>query len=429
MAFSFASVEDLIVDTSLTYLSGEVLNTVQEGSRIDAKGGRFRYSVASESSLNWHVLTAGGVKLLYDPLDAATVDAEAFGLRADTGNDQIEFAQRAIDFAATQGGGTVIFPRGNILIDGTLHIGRPDTGLQAVKLQGSIGAYIGNTRLVHGASQTMNPLLNIAGARMVEIADIELRGNNVAPSSCTGENTINSTFEDWITPGCSAGRYNPYSAITFAALYGANPGPGQGYDFAGYNQAGLPSKVFLHRLRIQNFVAGVVIAPNAGTPGVEDIMIRDCSFVENTFGICSTGTQQRNCVVENCNIIGHYAITDGVTFGEQSGQPINIHNCNFGKSVNVMQAQTDVGQNMILSSYFENVCGIGLVGATASGAKHSSLIQGCNLSLIGQSTENTIFNKDVVTVVNTLTKLESCSLVAQTLSLWQVDDSACLRKV
>lgn len=76
LAGTFPTVASLLADTTLTYTAGQTLTV--SPSRIIEAGG-FRYQVAASGAADYHVLTAGGIRL-YVLLDAAGLfDAMAFG--------------------------------------------------------------------------------------------------------------------------------------------------------------------------------------------------------------------------------------------------------------------------------------------------------------------------------------------------------------
>jgi hypothetical protein len=325
------------------------------------------------------------------------VYAVDYGVTADGVTDDRAALQAAIDVAIdpnTPSSRVLQLPSGNILIDGTLTISGASN--RALHMRGANSGYLGTTRLVHGSTQKLNPLLNIRATRGLHITDIEFRGNNTAPQEISAEAYRDSRLANWITDGCSSGRYNPYAAITFSALLGTQPASiDDRYTFGEYGQSGKASKTFFERVRVQGFVAVCVIGPNDNTSGLEDIMFRDCTLVENTYGICTTGTQQRNVVAENCNILAHWAAFDSVTFGAQAGQPVQRRTNNMGKCVYAEQSATSIGVANVTADYYENVRNVGVIGTGTTSAFMPRTFADCNFSLIGHDDDGTQTQKDV----------------------------------
>ena len=334
-----------------------------------------------------------------------------------SGTDNLAALQASVDAAVGLGSRTLQLPPGNILLDGTLVVGDTDGGFDALHLRGAAGSFLGSTTLVHSAAQNHNPMLDIAGVRSLRITDLRLRGNNLAPAQVNTETHRDSRLANWISPGFSANRYSPYAGITFAALAGADPSTnspaGPGYTYGAYGQTGLASKVQFERLRIEGFVVGIVVSPNSGVQGLEDIMIRDCSIIENTYGVCTTGSQQRNISVINVNAQGSWCVFDNVTFGEQLGQPINRSYNNIGKSVYASQSSSGIGIANVSGEYFENMRCIGVIGGGASSARYPESYDGVNFSLIGHDDSNNQTQKDIPISSTKRVKFSNSALVAK----------------
>jgi hypothetical protein len=364
-----------------------------DGTIISTRAEKFSYEV--DSGLAATQVVGSSVKLAARPFDGPFYARSMHTFDVSGVTDERANLQGAIDFARANGKRHMVLPAGTLLIDGTIVVGNTGAGFHTLWIEGATGSFLGTTRLVHAPGQVLNPLINVVGTRMFRLTDLRLSGNNAAPASRNGENFRDSVYANWITPGVSAGRYNPYAGVAFSALQGSDPGAGNNYTFGSYGQAGLASKAFFERIRVEGFVAGAVLAPNAGTPGIEDILFRDSSILENTYGICTTGTQQRNVIVDNCNLQGSWALFDNVTFGSKEGQPIYVRNSNLGKSVNSVQSAVAVGSGTVRDCYFENVRSIGVVGNSGSSARFTETFDGCNMSLIGHDDDGTEEQKDI----------------------------------
>lgn len=341
-----------------------------------------------------------GVDGLKPHMAIGLVYAAQFGVVADTGTDQLANLQRCFDWAEVNGYRNIVLPAGVVVVDGTLTLGST-SGFTSPHLIGANGSFIGATKLVHGSTQKLNPLLNIRGVRMLRMTDIQIVGNNTAPQAINSGSHRSTNLADYASSGVSTGRYNPYAGITFSALYGADPGAGNRYTFgasgddaASYGENGLASKCFFERVRIDGFYAAVVVGPNAGSTGLEDFYFRDCSFIENAYGVCTTSSQQRNVVVNNANAQGSYALFDSVTFGDQNGSPIYVKNSNLGKSAFAQQTSTAIGTCVMRDSYLESIRSLAVVGSFGSSGRHREVYSGCNLSLIGHDEDGTETQKD-----------------------------------
>jgi hypothetical protein len=356
--------------------------------------GGYTYRVAASGASDQNLTTSGGVKL-YAVVNDAPIYARQFHSFDLTGaTDELANLQGAINFARANGKRHLILPAGTLLINGTIVIGDTGSGFHQLRISGANGSFIGTTMLRHAPGQLMNPLINLVGLRSFLLEDVRLSGNNAAPEAINSGSHRSTNLADYASAGISTGRYNPYAGITFSALRGTDPGGGGGYTFAAYGQLGLASKCFFERVRIDKFYAGVVVGPNALATGLEDFMFRDCSFIENAYGVCTTSTQQRNVVVENSNAQGSYALFDEVTFGDQLGTPIVVKNSILAKAAFTRQSATAVGNGMMRDCYLESVRSLGVIGTGPNSARIREVYDACHLSLIGHDENGTQTQKD-----------------------------------
>lgn len=107
----FDYVSTLLADDNdvIGYVGSGADFEVGPGDIIEAQG--FRYEVAASDAVDWHVETAGGVKL-YVLTHYKRLYAAAFGLEADTGVDVTLLAQKVIDALPSGKGITLVIPAG-----------------------------------------------------------------------------------------------------------------------------------------------------------------------------------------------------------------------------------------------------------------------------------------------------------------------------
>ncbi|SOC45774.1 parallel beta helix pectate lyase-like protein, partial [Rhizobium subbaraonis] len=107
----------------------------------------------------------------WEPEDAIQIDTRSFGVNAD-GTDQRVSIQKAIDFVAAKGGGTVLLPRGTIMIGGV--------GLAVPSNITIQGAGKGITIIKRVAGATCHALSIQTFAENVRISDLTVDGNKQA---------------------------------------------------------------------------------------------------------------------------------------------------------------------------------------------------------------------------------------------------------
>jgi hypothetical protein len=333
------------------------------------------------------------------------VDTIWFGPVGDGVADDLPSLQNAIDSLVGLGGDVTIGP-GQYLIDGTIEAPSIGPGFGSIRLRGANGMFLGRTALVHAPGQKTNPLLSIQYSRTVVIQDLRLVGNNFAPEQVATSTGFPRSGASWLTEGISENRLGPYAGIAVDSQIGAD----SAYTFSTNTHVGGSSKLLIDRVRIQGFAVGFVIQPTDQSTGSEDFMIRDSHILENKYGIATTGSQQRNIIIENTNLYGSYVAIDGVTFGLGAGAPVNVWGCNVGKCYRFLQTTSGIGQGAIRDCYFESVATLGMIGTSPSGAGHGMIFSGCNLSLIGLGSGD---NKDDVLYANVPVSFNGCAFVAQ----------------
>ena len=329
------------------------------------------------------------------------------------GTDSRDGLQAAIDYCVLNGYRELRVDAGTYLIDGTLEIRPPSgSGFVALTLSGAQGAFLGVTKFVHAAGQQLNPLLAIQSVRDVVVRSIRFIGNNTAPSGAgVGDGAWrNPDPTAYVTSGCSAGRYNPYAGIAIDPLQGSAPAnPADRYTFGSYGQ-GTSSKIKIENCRVENFVVAAIC--NAAT-GSENYVFDRMQFVENKFAICTTGSQQRNIIADNCDFNGHWVIFDNVTFNSQNGPPVAIQDGILAKAYRIFQAKMDVGVLSMRGGYCESVSSIGMIGTTSSSAAVCAQFDGVNFSLIGYDATGTQLNKDIALLINAPVTFSGCAFTAQ----------------
>lgn len=333
------------------------------------------------------------------------VDTIWFGTVGDGVTDDLPALQNAIDSVVGVAGDVYIGP-GQYLIDGTIEAPALGEDFGSIRLRGANGMFVGRTVLVHAPAQKTNPLLSIQFSRSVVIQDLRLIGNNFAPEQVASAFGMPRDGASWLSEGISENRLGPYAGIVVDSQLGTD----SAYTFTTNVNAGGSSKLLIDRVRIQGFAVGFVIQPTDQSTGAEDFMIRDGHILENKYGVATTGSQQRNIIIENTNIYGSYVAIDGVTFGLGAGAPPNVWGCNIGKCYRFLQTTSGIGQGAIRDCYFESVATLGMVGTTPSGAGHGMIFSGCNLSLIGLGSGD---NKDDVLYANVPVSFNGCAFVVQ----------------
>ncbi len=333
------------------------------------------------------------------------VDTAWFGTVGDGVTDDLPALQNAIDSLVDVAGDVYIGP-GQYLIDGTLEA--PSIGIDfgSIRLRGANGMFLGRTVLVHAPAQKTNPLLSIQFSRSVVIQDLRLAGNNFAPEQVASAIGLPGDGASWLSEGISENRLGPYAGIAIDSQIGTD----SAYTFNTNVKVGGSSKLLFDRIRIKGFAVGFIIQPTDQSTGAEDFLIRDGHILENKYGVVTTGSQQRNIIIENTNIYGSYVAIDGVTFGLGAGAPANVWGCNIGKCYRFLQTTSGIGQGAIRDCYFESVATLGMIGTTPSGAGHGMIFSGCNLSLIGLGSGD---NKDDVLYANVPVSFNGCAFVAQ----------------
>ncbi len=339
------------------------------------------------------------------------VQASWFGVTYDGVTDDLPAMQSACDYTRNARKRVLECDDGVCLFNGTLKL-HANAGLRALKIVGGNGSFIGTTQFKHHASQLTQPLISVHASRSLHLVNIRLTGNNVAPQTQTGENWINTNPASWVSAGCSELRYAPYAGIVIDGLTGASPGAGQAYTFDAYGQ-GTSSKLTFERCRIEFFVVGAAIQPSQAGTGSEDIVFRDCSFIENKYHITTSQTQSRAVSAVNCNFNGAFCQFDGVTFGLQTGCPIEIYGGIHGKAVRLLQSAADGGVLQWFGGYCENVASIGIIGKSATSGNHGAGFFGVNFSMIGLDNNGTVTNKDIILKANVPVMFDDCDFVAQ----------------
>lgn len=111
---SFNTVTELLADTSLTYVSGNVV----AGNIIQTRSEGFAYQVAASGASDQHVTTAGGVKLYVQP-GASGYNVMAFGALGNGVADDTAEVQTFFDACV---GGRGHIPAGRYRINGSLSL-------------------------------------------------------------------------------------------------------------------------------------------------------------------------------------------------------------------------------------------------------------------------------------------------------------------
>lgn len=190
--------EELLVDTLLTYTTGE-LTTVSAGTTVRTVTEGYVYQIAASTASDAHLTTAGGVKLYVIP-DTNGYNVRAFGAKGDGVTDDSAAVASAI--RAIEGGGsdTLYYPDAGPYIQNDIY---PDIDLKRLRVIGNSTILVctGTSRALrftpYGTGWTNYPLSAAApiGALSIEVAGHDFVVSDVIyiQSSTIGETAWNYT--------------------------------------------------------------------------------------------------------------------------------------------------------------------------------------------------------------------------------------------
>jgi hypothetical protein len=297
-------------------------------SRGDGGGGDFYWSSTSVATDNLGTIImpnnhTGSGRWLRQTNTGSDVRVEWFGAFPDSGLDESERIQRAINFA--NGERLVKFPAGTFLIGKTLEA--PAIGgnnYQAIYLQGNSPANV-------DVSAARVKVTQLRGLNTIALQSV-----NIFPGVATNSRVIID-----LTPGAAdypSTRATFIDSIFFTSEYvSGDP----------FTHIAIQTKDFRETL-IQNcYFNRVNIGINVDGYGYYSL-IKNCGFARNTFGISSVGNWN-NSSIENCRF--HTNIQAAVFAFSDEGPVLSA--CFFEASVGAAVQVVESRRAIIQNSYFE----------------------------------------------------------------------------
>jgi hypothetical protein len=265
----------------------------------------------------------------------------------------------------------VKFLSGTYKITDTIYVAN-GLSLTAVALEGSIYGLqsVGGT-LIDASSFLDRPAIAIQGARGITISNLIIIGGNTAPYALGGNETDNEA--DYITPGATYGRYNPYAGIAIDPYLGSKPTP----HYPGTYGKAPSSLVHIENCHIRYFVVGIVNHPcNSNTQG-DGIHIVESTIDYCEYGISNGGTQSRDMQIINCNV-AHCRTLFANPYGTTAGAPPpKIVGGQGGGCYRVFDVPLSDDLFSCSNFYTEAIQIIGSIGSSATASNTCGLVSGC----------------------------------------------------
>lgn len=394
------------------YLFGKPLDSVLTASAIKRVtifpilililGGSVYVVLAAENKSPARSEPTGNEKSAADA-QVPVANVRAFGAKGNGLADDTEAIQSAVDYAITGKLARVFFPQGKYRITDTVKVGYGDNTRISVSLEG-LPSFLGHAEII--ADFTDRPAINIQGGVGVRVKGLRVTGKNIAPEKVAKNivtaNTIATSVNGWISPGCSNKQHSPYAGIAVDA-YSGKP-PGDAYPNDPYNRVH-SSAIVIEDVTIMHFVVGVAVKPSDNDNNAENIKIQDSIIMYNTFAVSVGGAQQRNVALENVGIAGSYVAITTFRHGRQKGQFPLVYNSTFGLSFRLFEARGDLGVVNIDKVDAESFAEIGIFGKGISSIVSPATVSNSNLYIY--RFDNYKSSRNVSTFTNL--KFSSCN--------------------
>lgn len=197
--------------------------------------------------------------------------------------------------------------------------------------------------------------LGIQLGRSILIENLTILGQYTLPNSLSLLNVVTYKFSDWIQPGITDTRYNPYAGISIDPIATTIGGGGT-------------SDVTIRNCSIRQFMVGAALSPNGWTANAEMINFidDDIEACRVAFAICQDQSKEIHIDRFKCWSSTH-TILDGITYGAGTGGgSVMISGMNIAGAVNqLFNLITDRFPLSAKDIYSESLFRIGKVGRGA----------------------------------------------------------------
>lgn len=270
----------------------------------------------------------------------------------------------------------------------TLGASSPSSDWDSVEIIGAGGlgtdSGSGSVQIVTDFTTNDRPAMSIQGAREVKIKGIEFLGENVAPLNdrYTDQTTTTDTEADWVTAGCSVGRYNPYCAIAIDPYSGTEPVGG--YDNDDYGRISSIG-VSIEDCVARQFCVGFAVKPSDNTSNAEWMTFKRCMARHCTYGWSIGNSQARGVSIEDPYVWNCMTGFEGLVHGQQQGTPPMIRGGVSISTYRLFRFAQGFGHLSMSDFYAETLEQIGIWGIAAASTTHTASIRGSHFKFRNNS--------------------------------------------
>lgn len=324
------------------------------GEWINVTDGALRSQLAADDSTSLVAGVEAGklVKKL-----GSSVFVTEYGAKGDGSNDDTAACNSALDFIVSQGGGELVFPKGDYLFTSSLFATL--TGEPKIKIRGEKGA-----KLIADASFAAGKFILLLSGGVtggsVKVEGLEIDASNI-PNSGAGQANdavyISGAFDEVAVKDC-----NIYAGETFNA---------SGSDSGVF--IGEASRMSVEGCSIKGFPdAGLYISGDAAGSIGENFTARNNDIEECAVGIITKRVHKKSIVSENYIKKCPNGIAGGEANGLSSGTSMVItgnvlERCDVGISPRIDSGSIVTGNHILESGYSSSsaaIKGIVLQGAS-----------------------------------------------------------------